>query len=145
MNRERLAVLRLSLWHCLLPLLIGLVVYIFFRKGSYLNAAVTDDLYFEIKSPLLSIIIFSLPDFCWSYSFASALFLVSIYYGYRIKKSSGIIFLLITVSELIQLLFPHYFTFDLYDLIAAILAFVLSYLLFTKLCYEKVFKMDSIE
>jgi len=123
--------------HILLPLVVGLFIYVgtrqmpihlFHALGNFPHDTIIENL--QNESWLPRIIILSGPDFLWSYSFASALFIWKSYGGGQVSFS---FFILVTVimacSELIQLFFPGYFTFDIADLVAAILATGLSYFL----------------
>jgi hypothetical protein len=125
------------LCNCLLPLLVGAIVYLFFRPPNFLSRFFVITPAIEVKSAVLQQLFFVLPDFCWSYSLACALFLFFSYYQYNLRKAAVRICILVVGSELVQLAFPLYFTFDPFDLAATLLAFVLSWLQLGKLSYEK--------
>lgn len=120
--------------HCVLPLLIGALVYLFFRPAFFTNLPKV-----TIQHAWLKPVLFTLPDFCWSYSFACALYFFSIVYQLPFKKIGLLIFIGIIGSEVVQLFFPRYFTFDVFDLAATILAFALSTFQMKKIAYENEF------
>jgi hypothetical protein len=122
--------------HVILPLVAGFLIYILTRPLPLLNIlnngpAVDNFAIENIKYAhwFTRIIILTGPDFLWSYSFASALFIWKSYSG---KISFSFLILvagIMAFSELIQLAFLQWFTFDIADLLAAILATGLSYFL----------------
>jgi hypothetical protein len=72
-------------------------------------------------------IIFSGPDLCWAYSFASAIFILN----HLLKfLSHGIVFIIVLIivaaSESIQLFLKPNFTFSFSDLVTVIAACCLS-------------------
>ncbi|MGV3658465.1 MAG: hypothetical protein ACO1NX_10930 [Chitinophagaceae bacterium] len=75
------------------------------------------------------------PDFCWSYSLTASLYLYALVYNLPAKMAVFIIFLLVMLSEYIQL-YINSFTFDVYDIAASAFAFVLA-LYLIKPFYEK--------
>ena len=132
--------LKRVLFHVLLPLLIGFFIYFFFRPG----VAFVE--WFSKKEPLIpfsqlnklhELLVFTGPDFCWSYSLSSALFIGERWQGSSIRYFSFIVLLLVIGSELIQFLLTSVFTPDWIDLLAALSAFILSYLLIRKPYNEK--------
>jgi hypothetical protein len=126
------------LLHVVLPLLIGFLIYFFFRPGYWFvelfgkREPITDLTGLDTYQQVL---IFSLPDACWSYSFCSTLFIWGNWAGFEKKYFPFLIFLLVILSELIQLFIKSTFTFDWPDLVAAIGGFGLSYFLVYR--YEK--------
>lgn len=129
--------IRLILLHCALPLLAGALVYLVFRPANFLTHFFQVDANLAVKYPLLRTFFFVLPDFCWSYSLASALFLFARYYTFPFSAAALLIFSVVAGSELVQLFFPTYFTFDVLDLAASVLAFLLSMLQLKRLAYEE--------
>jgi hypothetical protein len=124
--------------HVLLPLIIGYFIYFFLRPGYWFVRL------FGERQPLIDTgqlstfqknIIFSGPDACWVYSLSSCLFIWEKWNGGTNKFFPALIFLVVILSEFIQLLLAPAFTFDWPDLIAAILGFLMSYLLVFR--YEK--------
>ena len=113
--------------HCLLPLIAGTVFYILFRPFPLAANLFPAQLQRESMPGFL---VNSFPDFCWSYSLAMALYLFALYFNIRRWKITLCTGVLLPGSELIQLLFPENFTFDIYDLVAVLIAFVLSYISF---------------
>lgn len=127
MNYRRVVIL-----YGLFPLLTGLLVYILFRNQSWLHQQFFGN---DVQLPLVNIsgkvadiIKFQLPDFCWAFSLTAALVTWKNWWGRSIPFFFGYIFVLVAGSELIQL-WGSGFTFDLRDLLAAILGVVLSFLL----------------
>jgi hypothetical protein len=126
-------VTRKIILHVLLPLCCGLLIYLLFRTNTWLTNL------FHINEPLLNpgnsfftrILVYNVPDFCWAYSFTSALLLWN-RQGKHYKKLPLLIFFVLILSEGLQLLFNKRFHFDLFDLVAIIAAFILSYLLIEK-------------
>jgi hypothetical protein len=120
--------------HCFFPLLIGVIVYLFFRPAFFAPMPKI-----TLQHQWLEQLLFTLPDFCWSYSFAAALYLFSIYYQVSFKWSSLLIFVAVTASEVAQLAFPQQFTFDVFDLVAVVVAFLFCTFRIAKKIYEKGF------
>ena len=89
-------------FNCILPLLVGLLIYIFLRTGTYINNffGSTDINNREISDGIfMSIFRYNLPDFLWAYSMTSALL-------YLRQERVGITYLLsivffISVTEVI--------------------------------------------
>jgi hypothetical protein len=118
--------------HIILPLVAGFLIYMLTRplpmfRGFGPGNIATENI--QQTSWFARIIIFNIPDFCWSYSFASALFLWKSYSGTVTFSFLILVGAIMVFSELIQLLVPAWFTFDFADLLAAILATGLSYFL----------------
>jgi hypothetical protein len=124
MKRGKLLFLKILL-HVFLPLLIGLFIYVFYRPNvwitRYLNLKSFSKSNPEDYCLIIKWIIYSGPDLCWAYSFASAIFILNHLY---IRRSQGFTFafVLVTlmVSEIIQLFLKPYFTFSMSDLITII-------------------------
>lgn len=123
--------------HVLFPLIIGLIIYVIARPATWLvQKLLPFQFYFTEKkwNPvsagwLIKSLAFNGPDFCWSYSITSALLFWKHFSDIKQSNFWVFIFVLILVQEFVQLLFPVYFTFDLLDVIAAVMAFLLSLLL----------------
>ena len=124
-------IFRRVLLHIFLPLLIGLLLYLFYRPDVWIATQ------FGIKpiphsatsdySLLEKWIIFSGPDLCWAYSFASAIFILN----HSLKFSShGFVFAAVLVivgaSELVQLFLKPRFTFSFSDLVTVVIAGCIS-------------------
>lgn len=119
------------LLHVFLPLLIGLLIYLFYRPDVWIAAqfGIKPMTYSEISnySLLKKWVIFSGPDLCWAYSFGSAIFILN----HLLKFSShGFVFiavlLFVGASELIQLFLKPTFTFSFSDLVTVIAGCCLS-------------------
>jgi hypothetical protein len=114
----------------ILPLLVGLLIYLYFRENTLLHQWIgcrNQASSISITNGLLHLVAYQLPDFCWSISFASALFLFQYHFKIEGKGFFYFVMALIVSTELVQLLVPQLFTFDWWDLIAAITAVLLSY------------------
>ena len=125
----RLSVKRVFL-HVILPLLAGFFIFFFFRPDVILVQ------FFSKREPLIPFdqltklqewLLFSGPDFCWAYSLSSALFIWEKWQGKPIRFFPFVVLLFIIGSELIQFLLTSAFTPDWVDVLAALLAFSLSY------------------
>ena len=117
--------------HIFLPLIIGCIIYLFGRNNTWLNENL-HGLYIHSafqNTSFYKIVVYNVPDFCWDYSLASALFFWGKKYASGRRFFPIIILALLLASEFIQLLMPTIFTFDWIDVLAAFFAFMLSYLL----------------
>src|SRR6266496_1237850 len=110
-----------------LPLFIGLIIYLFYRPDLFPSISFSGHSTVN-KIPLFQLLISSGPDFCWSYSFASALFILNFIF-FRSKLLFYIAVTIIVLAEGVQFFLAPYFTFDWVDMIAAIIAIALSYLI----------------
>jgi len=122
------------LLHVFLPLLIGLFIYVFYRSNvwinRFLNWTFNEQLDTENYPVITRWMIYSGPDFCWAYSFASAIFILNHLYKFSSHRFVFIIVLLLTgASEIIQFFFTSHFTFSFPDLIFILLACILSAIL----------------
>jgi len=117
--------------HLFIPLIAGFLVYLVFRRETWLHHILSvsgDKNPFIIPDKAITrIIAFNLPDFCWCYAFVSAMFIWERWQGQPVKWFSLFVFVVLLAGEFIQLLSGHLFTFDLLDIFAAILAFFMSY------------------
>ncbi len=112
-----------------LPLLIGLIIYLFYRPKLFPSISILGHKEaLTNKSFLLKLLVNSGPDFCWSYSFASALFITNFIF-FRNKLLLYITVIIIVWGEVIQIFLSRYFTFDWTDMVAAIMALALSWLI----------------
>ncbi len=123
--------LRLTLIHVILPLIIGGSIYIFFRCNTWLHINILNDNQPVYRCSLNGttgrIITFQFPDFCWNYALASSLFLWQNWSKIVIPGFPLLVALLLLVAEFAQYFLSSMFTFDAADLVAAILAFWLSF------------------
>lgn len=108
---------------CLLPLFIGGLVYIFFRKNGLLGISLH---LLDVTPTFWTVLINSLPDFCWAFSLSNALYMFFAYYHFSRLGSTLLIALLITFSEIIQVFFPRHFTFDMVDFFVDLLSVFLA-------------------
>lgn len=121
------------LLHIIFPLIVGTVIYISGRHNTALNKYLELFAFHNYRSTSKTwwnkILIYNIPDFCWDYSLASALFLWREMNLIKIKYFGVIVLSLLLATEGVQFFLPHFFTFDWLDMIAAIAAFFLSYTL----------------
>ena len=119
---------------CVLPLMLGGAVYIFFREGGLLGLSwkVPCD-----PGVFGRFLISTFPDFCWSFSLANALYLFLCGLYVSLRKSFILVTAVIVFSEMIQVFFPKRFTFDFKDLLAGLLAVFLSTYYSKQALYEK--------
>lgn len=122
-------------WHVLLPLIIGFFIYLFFRPDvvfvqwlGHRAPLVPPDRLNQLQQWL----IYSGPDLCWCYSLSSALFIWERWTGNSRWQFTVLVFVLVISSELLQGWLIPGFTMDAADIIAAILAFFLSFVLTRK-------------
>lgn len=122
------------LLHVLLPLLIGLFIYVLYRPNvwitRYLNLGIDTQSNTENHSFITNWLILSGPDFCWAYSFASLVFILN--YSFKFMSHGAVFFIILLVtetSEVLQLLLKPNFTFSISDLIAILMACTLSFFL----------------
>jgi hypothetical protein len=131
----------------ILPLVIGFYIYAAYRPASIGFFSPVDRL---VKAwaipPIIPIdtrqpgifarfLLFYLPDICWAFALANALALV---WWHRVRSPLRLyagIATLVAASEILQYWTPRHFTFDWYDLLAAIVAVVLSYSCLKKIKY----------
>lgn len=128
------------LLHVLLPLLIGLLIYLFFRPNvAFVQWVSTREPLIPLSqlNKLQQLVIYSGPDFCWSHSLSSALFIWEKLQGSPIRYFALVVLLLVIGSEMIQFLLTSTFTPDWMDVFAALSAFILSYLLIRRPYNEK--------
>lgn len=122
---------RAILIHVLLPLAVGGMAYLLLRSNSWIHAQFfsrgSDLPVIKSHGFMSDILKYNLPDFCWSYSLASSLFVWKRWWGAAIPLFSFWVLLILAGAEMIQLLPGSDFRFDLIDLFAAFLAFGLSF------------------
>lgn len=107
--------------HVITPILIGVIIYVFFRSGDTL----VENLFSFLNPNNIKIenkFIFNLPDFLSAYSVHSAFVL---YLKKRDKLLSLYILGLFLLSEILQIIF-EFGTFDIYDVLSYIFAIILS-------------------
>jgi hypothetical protein len=123
----------------LLPLVIGTAIYLLMRQGAWLHhftGVGRGSSVIVAANGLQKIFANQGPDFCWCFSLASALFIFQTIAGIKSNTYALLVLIVLVLSEVIQLLFPGQFTFDWWDVGAAVLAFLLSFIL-NRSRYEK--------
>jgi hypothetical protein len=116
--------------HVVLPLFCGGLIYLLFRQDTFLHKIIFrayHQSFIRWDNWLTYFIAYNLPDFCWSYSLASVLFIWEKWQEKMIKLFPFYIFLILLSAETIQLFLPGSFRFDWLDIVAALLGFLLSY------------------
>jgi len=124
------------LFHVILPILIGGLIYVFFRGRNLVfmtyielvsNLSLTSLSYYTdpIKTKLYDWVIYSLPDGLWVYSFTSSIMLMKLDSKVRIYIIHMPLLLAVTF-EMFQLLDMYKGTFDPIDLLFFVLFFLLS-------------------
>lgn len=121
-----------------LPLLIGAMIYIFYRPNVWFIKILHIDHFYIHQQMQISffkkLIIYSGPDFCWAYSFTSAILIGNTLFRFgSFKQLSIFIFSFLILTECLQLFLKRMFTFSIEDLFAVILAFSLSYFIIRRL------------
>ena len=124
MNRKQLS--WIVVVNVVVPLMVGLFIYLLF-KPALLPTPLKLRTSLPGKNLFIRLLINSGPDFCWSYSFSSALFITNFLF-FRSKLLALLTVLLIIFSEVVQIFLPRYFTFDWVDVSAVITAVGLSFL-----------------
>ena len=125
----------LLLIHCVLPISIGLFIYLFLRKSDTWIAQFFN-LHYTISnnnSWVLYHIRFHLPDFLWAYSFCAMLLLLTII---KKKTIAALSFVFVSITEISTSLFFNA-TFDWVDLLYMMVAISISLLIIEKKNYEK--------
>ncbi len=126
-------------FYVLLPLIIGYFIYFFFRPDYWFVQLI------DKREPIVTIhelslieriFIFSGSDYCWAFSFSSALFIWEGTQHQRFRFLPVIVLITLVGSEFIQHLLKSSFTWDWWDVVAALLAFCLSLVLIRR-NYEK--------
>lgn len=126
-------------FYVFLPLLTGYFIYFFFRPEYWFVKIIEKReavLNINELSLIEKILIFSGSDFCWAFSFSSALFLWEANQQKRFRFLPVIVLIILVGSELIQPILTAKFTLDWWDVFAALLAFCLSFVLLRRR-YEK--------
>ena len=119
------------LLHVFLPLLSGFIIYVFYRPNvwisRYLNWTFNEQINAESYPVITRWIIYSGPDFCWAYSFTSAIFILNhLYIRMSQRFMFAFVLVILMVSEIIQLFLKPYFTFSMSDLITVIAGCIFS-------------------
>jgi len=120
---------------CILPLLLGIVIYIFFRDQGILgiSARLSNDKPYPFVKPIIN----TLPDFCWAFSLSNTLYLFFKISSVSLKRSTIFIILSVALSEIVQIFFPKHFTFDWLDLLADLIACSISLICMQTNFYDK--------
>ena len=121
--------------HCILPISVGLFIYLFLRKSDTWIAQFFN-LHYTISnnnSWVLYHIRFHFPDFLWAYSFCAMLLLLT-----TIKKKTvaALSFLFVSITEISTSIFFNA-TFDWVDIFYMMAAIIIALFIIEKRNYEK--------
>ena len=116
--------------HVFLPLALGILIYIVYRPNIIISHLFDVSQQPKIDIRTLSffkkILIFSVPDFFWAYSFASAMLLLNHSLNFMSHRLMFIcVVIVVAASEIIQLFIPD-FTFSIADTVLVVVACCLS-------------------
>jgi hypothetical protein len=113
---------RKILLHTLLPLLIGLCIYLFLHKPNliihyYANKLVQFPNYYESTKniALIKLVVNHIPDMLWACSLGIFL-LYTIWFISNKYLKAAFILILLSLTEIVQVFYPKTFTFDWVDL-----------------------------
>lgn len=113
--------------NAILPLLLGLIVYVCDRPDSYISILVYSLTGFRSSIRFFPTIIDNhFPDFVWAYSLMFVVNSVTGIYKKNLKLSYVISILFAVILELIQLFQHNMFTFDVIDIVVEIVAISLA-------------------
>lgn len=129
MKRNASQILRWII-HVILPLILGVLIYIIYRPNVIMTELfdVNEQPKIDLRNISLfkKIFIYSVPDFFWAYSFASAMFLLNHSLNFMSHRLMFIcVLIVVAASEIIQLFIPD-FTFSIADTVLVIFACWLS-------------------
>lgn len=143
-------------FNIIVPLILGTIIYILFRTEStyiftFLKLIRIDNLvknnirqnFYILNNKTLYFIIFNMPNLLWTYALTSLLNIIWIKKSLSYYLILSILFVFIIIfPELLQKInfFPG--QFDLMDLIASIIGFILSVILFNILNYFRRLNYD---
>ncbi len=118
--------------HSLTALIIGLAIYILFRRNTYIHSFLnlTDTVYLNVPFYGDIFIKFQLPDFLWGYSLTMALYAVLLPKNSRLPFFITIFFG--TSFEILQHLHIVSGTFDFLDCIMYFLAALISNIVYNR-------------
>lgn len=109
-----------------LPLAVGLCVYLFFRKGTYINSIFGIEYDYKFNSIFGVFVKSWLCDILWAYALTHSLYFALHAFEHRVLISVVISICFATVCELLQLLPAVSGTFDILDIIFQIAAVLLA-------------------
>jgi hypothetical protein len=124
--------------HCIIPLLVGAMIYVFFHKPNlllhfYLNKYFhLTNYYTHIKTyPAAIFMLNHLPDMLWAYSLGG--FMILLFDNIKNRATKAAVIITIgSLTEIVQVFFPSYFTFDWFDLFFTLCALILVLYVFEK-------------
>lgn len=114
----------------ILPLALGLIVYVFDKPKSFISNWVFNLTGFRSNTYIFpKIIDYHFPDFVWAYSLMFVLYIVSGIYKKKLVLSILISVVFSIALEVIQLFQTNMFTFDVIDIGVEILAILMAALI----------------
>ncbi len=113
----------------ILSLFFGFLIYVFFRRGTYIHKflKISEGVYIETSFLAENLVRYGLPDFLWAYSLSLSLFALFCPKG---RGQITIVFTTVLVGciwEMMQLLGAVSGTFDIYDCLMYAAAAIASY------------------
>lgn len=109
-----------------LPLSVGLCVYLFFRKGTYINSIFGIEFNYKLNSIFGVFVKSWLCDILWAYALTHSLYFTLHIFEHRILISAIISICFATALEVLQLLGCVAGTFDVLDIIFQIAAVLVA-------------------
>lgn len=141
MIKNRLSIVLQTFFHCLLPIILGGMIYVLFRPLSlkmfdWFELIGLMDIILKMRDFSQNYLFFpnwfyyALPDGLWTYAFTSSFMLI---WGKSstLKYWLAIPFILSIIPELLQYFNLLVGTFDLYDLLFQFFGFFISFLYFS--------------
>ena len=114
----------------ILPLALGLIVYVFDKPNSFVSNWIYTFTGFRSNTCIFpKIIDYHFPDFVWAYSLMFVLYIVSGIYKKKLVLSILISVVFSIALEVIQLFQTNMFTFDVIDIGVEILAILMAALI----------------
>ena len=126
---------RFLLWHCVIPLGLGLLIYCFFRSGTYIHTLLNSmglhsSFYSDMSFLLSDFLKYLLPDFLWSYSLQCGM--LGILTPKRPVFTIVGVFCFSSLFEVLQRVAIIHGTFDWLDLLMFLMAGLLACQIYKK-------------
>lgn len=116
------------------PLILGFGIYVFMKKGTYINTFLKTDFDYYPKSFLGEFIVNWFCDFLWAYALAFALYFALSPFCYKVLISSVLTLFLGITLEFLQKSDVLSGIFDWWDIVAEIASIIISATLL--FCFE---------
>ncbi|MBP3330420.1 MAG: hypothetical protein J6L89_06260 [Clostridia bacterium] len=108
------------------PLILGLIIYVFMKNGTYINTFLKTESDYYPESILGVFIVNWFCDFLWAYALLFLLYFVLFPFQNRIAISSVMTFVLGTILEILQKFDVLTGTFDWWDIVIETIAVIVS-------------------